>query len=103
MMTVLSRTLQCPGMERSQRRSTGQHEKTVPKRLAVVIMTNRTIKEIKKPFHLLLVVIRMSIVVIEIFAVASAEGVMQKPAQRISNAVEACSGVRDSVCLPRPW
>ena len=60
-------------------------------------------REMKNHFHLRLVVIRISIMVIEIFAVASAEGVKQIPIQRNLAASETCLGVRAWTCLPRPW
>ncbi len=59
-------------------------------------------REVKNRFHLALVVTRISIKDIEIFAVASAEGVMQNPAHRSFKAVCACSSDRKTVCLPRP-
>lgn len=72
-------------------------------RLAMVIITNETINEIKNHLHLMLVVTRMSIKDIEIFAVASAEGVIQNPTHRNFKAVWVWVEERKSVCLPRPW
>lgn len=66
----------------------GQHDIKMANKLAIVIAIMRTIKEMKNHFHLALVVIRMSMMVMEIFAVSSAEGVTQKPAQRIRREVE---------------
>lgn len=52
----------------------GQHVIKIEKRLAMVIMVIRVIKEMKNHFHLALVVIRMSMMDIDIFAVARQRG-----------------------------
>ena len=80
----------------------GQQDMRMAKRLAMVIIIIKVIKEMKNHFHLALVVTRMSMMEMEIFAVASAEGVMQNPIHRIFSAFDACFGVRNFVCLPRP-
>lgn len=65
---------------------------SIAKRLAMVIMIMRVMRETKKYFHLALVVIRTGMMmVIEIVAVASAEGVTQNPIQRMVMAFDACS------------
>lgn len=66
----------------------------------MVIMIMRVMSETKKYFHLALVVIHM--MVMEILAVASAEGVTQNPIHKIFMALDACSEVRVWMCLPRP-
>lgn len=68
----------------------------------MVIMIMSVMRETKKYFHLALVVIRMSMIVIEILAVASAEGVTQNPISKIFMALDACSEVRVWMCLPQP-
>ena len=80
----------------------GQQDIRIAKRLAIVIMIIKVIKEMKNHFHLALVVTRMSMMEMEILAVASAEGVIQNPIQRIFRAFAACFGSRNLVCLPRP-
>ena len=93
---------QWPSNEGSHRSPIGLQDKRMANRLAMVIMVNEAIREEKNNFHLALVVTRISIKVIEIFAVASAEGVKQNPIHSNFTAVCACSEDREVVCLPRP-
>ena len=63
-------------------------------RLQTVMAMMSNIREMKNHFHRLLVVIRMSIMVMDILAVASADGVIWNVTHSIFKAFFASSGDR---------
>jgi hypothetical protein len=56
---------------------------------------NETMRKWKNRFHRTLVVMRISITEIDIFAVASADGVMHKADQRSFSAMRDCAEVKN--------
>ena len=94
--------LQCFSREITQRKRIGWHESRMANSTATVTMMKPMMRNQKNHRHLGLVVIRMSIKEIDILAVASADGVIQKATQTIFTAVSVCFVDRNARCLPRP-
>lgn len=94
---------QLPLLEKSQSSVIGLQLVRSVTMVMTVMSKKITMSVLKNSFHLRLVVMRISIIEIEIFAKASAQGVMNIAAQNILKTWSNCSLLNVIICLPSPW